>query len=136
MCGVLRCRLKRSDNHRFDPGVFDRARRTRSWVVMQAIHAAIKETPTPLADRLTIQPHLLCDRLVLPAFRARQNDAPPKRQGLRRLAARSKRGQLCPLRCRDLQSRKTAHRSLLSKDQETSDGIESILSRRTSDSGH
>jgi hypothetical protein len=72
--GVGRQALQRAHDHRLDPGVVDCPRRAGPGLVMQPVNAVLNKAPTPLAYRLPVQAQLGSHDLVLPAFRARQDD--------------------------------------------------------------
>jgi hypothetical protein len=56
--------LQRFDDHGFDPGIINRARRTRTRLVTQAIKPVSQEAPTPLADRNRIMPNCAATSLL------------------------------------------------------------------------
>jgi hypothetical protein len=91
---VGRLGLKGADNHRFDPGILDRARCSRSRLVPKTFKPTLGEAPTPLADRIGIDTQADRNNLALLAVSTAQNDPSPQRQALRRASARGQRPQL------------------------------------------
>ncbi len=81
----------------FDACIIDRPGCSGPWFVAQAFHAILHKTPPPLAHRVLNHTELRRYLLVLAAFRTRQNDPGPQRQGLGRLAPAHQRPQLSPL---------------------------------------
>src|SRR5713226_4345541 len=79
-------RLKGADDHRLDPGILDRARRSRSRLVPKTFK--LGEAPTPLADRVGINNKEGRYDLALFAFSTGQDDPSPQREALRRCVYR------------------------------------------------
>src|SRR5215204_1585014 len=76
--------LQGLDDHSLDVVVADRARGTRTRVVMEPVEAAFDEPSTPLADRRPMHTETRRDLDIAAALRAGQHDAAPQRQRLRR----------------------------------------------------
>jgi len=80
--------LEGADDHRLDPGILDRARRSRSRFVPKTFKSLLGEAPTPLADRVGINTQASRHDLALLACSTSQDDPSPQRQALRRAPAR------------------------------------------------
>ena len=138
MRGVGRHALQCPHDHRLDPRILDRSRRTRAGLIPQTVEAMLDEAPAPLADRRPIDLKPCRHLLVLRPRGAGQHDPGPQRQGLRRAAPSCQRSQLlafvlaqlqgCQSPTRHRRPRLTNWRSLASLN------VSAIL--RTSDSGH
>src|SRR3954451_7752368 len=94
MGGVGRLRLEGADNYRLDPGILDRARRSRSRLIPKTFKPMLGEAPAPLSDRVLINTQAGRNHLALLAFSASQDDPSPQRQALGRASARGQRPQL------------------------------------------
>jgi hypothetical protein len=85
--GVGGLRLKGADDHRFDPGILDSARRCRSRLVPKTFKPMLGEAPTPLANSVGINTQAGRHDLAQLAFSTGQDDPSPLRQALCRASA-------------------------------------------------
>lgn len=92
-----RGRFQRGDDHLFDLGIRDRARRSRAGLIEQAVDPVPCEAHAPLADGRRRQPQAAGHRLVVLASRAAEHDARAPGQLRGRAGAPGQRLEVLPL---------------------------------------
>ncbi len=93
MGGALGATLQRRDDHGFDAGIVNRARRPGARLVVQPGHAPLHKTPPPLAYRLPVQAQPGRHFLVLTSLCTGQHNPGSQSQRLRRLPPHRQRLQ-------------------------------------------
>ena len=88
MGGVGGHGLEGANDHGFDPGILDGARRTGSRFITKTFKPVLGEAPTPLAYRFWINRQTSRNNLALLAFGTSQHYPSPKGHSLRRAASR------------------------------------------------
>ena len=88
MGGVGGHGLEGANDHGFDPGILDGARRTGSRFIAKTFKPVLGEAPTPLAYRFWINRQTSRNNLALLAFGTSQHYPSPKGHSLRRAASR------------------------------------------------
>jgi len=91
--------------------IADPTRRAGTRLVVNTIHAQLREPPPPFAHRVRGRAEANADVLVVLAFGGKQNDTRPLRQPLRGLSPRRQALQLPSLDRRQIdRNRRLAHR--------------------------
>src|SRR5215217_3581921 len=80
-------RFERIGDDALDLAIRDRPRSTRPRLVVEPLESKLRESPTPAADCVAIDPQFFRNDLVLTAVRTPQDNACAHRERLRRLAA-------------------------------------------------